>query len=158
MKFAASIWTVLTAIPLMAQSVTAPQEPTQYFSLGGGVVGLGPSQPFGYFSASQRIATGTYATQISEFYRMKGGNVGQSVRAGISKVLWSISNVTIGIVGDAGAAEGATGSASGSFSGRGYLDVRFGKSPFGIVGTAQTLQIAGTGQQMTVTLGFRMSK
>ena len=52
-------------------------------------------------------AAGTYATEITELVRMKGGAVGTSARAGVSKVLWSFGSVSLGIVGDAGAAEGA---------------------------------------------------
>lgn len=130
------------------------QEPSQFVSLGVGVQGLIPSQVFGYFSVAQRIAEGTFTTQTSEFVRMPGGTVGTSVRAGISRTLWQIGPCTLGVVGEAGAAEGSSGSASGAFSGRGFIAVRVRKSPFHFLATGQTLKIAGVGEQATVTLGI----
>ncbi len=136
-----------------------PGEPGQYFSAGAGISGLGPAKTFGYYSMSQHIACGTYTTEITEFVRMPGGTVGTSARAGVSKVLWTVSNLTIGIVGDVGAAEGPTGSANGSLSGRGYALLNLFKSPWSILFTAETLKIAGAqGQQTILSMGFGYSK
>lgn len=128
-------------------------EPAQVVSAGAGVQGLGPSQVFGYVSVSQRIATLTYTTQINEVTRMRGGLVGTSVRYGISKILWTIGPLWLGIVGDAGVAEGATGSASGAISARAFANFHFGQFPLGFIATAQTMKIAGTGEQAKITLG-----
>jgi len=143
----------LLAIPAFAQT-PAPPEPAQFFSLGAGVRGLGPSQVFGYYSIAQHIGTDTYTTQTTELTRMKGGTVGTSVRAGISKTLWKIGPASIGLIGEAGVAEGTTGSATGAVSGKGFLAVRISTSPFHFLVTAQTLQVAGVGQQGTITLGI----
>jgi hypothetical protein len=145
----------LLALPIWSQAVsTPPAEPSQIFSMGGGVSGLGPVQPFGYYSMSQHVAAGTYTTEITELVRMKGGMVGTSARAGLSKVLWSFGAVALGIVGDAGAAEGPTGSASGAVSGRGFLSWVPWKH-FGFIGSAQVLNVAGTGQRVTITGGIQ---
>jgi hypothetical protein len=107
---------------------------------------------------SQHIACGTYTTEITELVRMPGGTVGTSARAGVSKILWTVGTLDIGLVGDAGVAQGATGSASGAVSGRGFANLRFGKSPFGLVATGQLLNVAGSGQQGTFTIGVRFAK
>lgn len=128
-------------------------EPEQFVSIGAGVEGLGPSQVFGYSSVSQRIGGLTYTTQIYEATRMKGGLVGTSARAGLSKILWTLGPLWVGIVGDVGLAEGATGGASGAFSGRAFANFHFGTYPLGFVFTAQTMKIAGTGQSGKFTIG-----
>lgn len=135
---------------LLGQSV----EPSQFVTVGSGVSGLGPFQVFGYYSLSQRIATGTYATQVNEFARMKGGKVATCARAGISKVLWTVSAFSLGIVGDAGACETPTGSASGAIAQRTFITARIGKTKFSFVGTAENLKIAGTGQQSIISIGI----
>lgn len=144
--------TIFLALPLLAQ--TPIEEPSQFFSVGTGVQGLGPVQPFGYYSVSQHVTTGTYATEINEYARVKGGAVASCARAGISKVLWTISPFALGVVGDAGACEAATGSASGALAERGFVTFKFGKSRWSLVASAENLKIAGTGQQTVVTFGF----
>ena len=143
-----------TGTATVAVSAPAPQEPGQFFTIGAGIQGLGPVQPFGYYSISQHITTGTYATEINEYARLKGGGVATCARAGISKVLWTVSVVALGIVGDAGACEAATGSAGGAVAERGFATVRFGKTRWAFVATAENLKIAGTGQQAVITIGF----
>lgn len=141
----------LATLPILAQS----DGPSQLFTVGVGVQGLGPAQVSGDYSISQRIAPDTYTTQITEFVRMKGGTVGTSARAGFCKSQFHWGAVTLGLCGDAGAAEGSTGSASGALSGRGFLHWRFGHSAFGLISTAETLKVAGTdGQQGKITLGI----
>lgn len=142
------------ALPLAAQTPAPTEEPGQFFTIGAGIQGLGPVQPFGYYSVSQHIATGTYATEINEYARLKGGAVATCARAGISKVLWTVSVVALGVVGDAGACEAATGSASGAIAQRGFAAVKFGKTRWAFVASAENLKIAGTGSQTVVTIGF----
>jgi len=154
MRFAALLllpFPAFTQTPAVAPSA---DEVGQFFSVGAGIQGLGPVQPFGYYSLSQRIAKGTFATEITEFARLKGGAVATCARAGISKVLWTISVVALGIVGDAGACEGATGSASGAMAERAFATVRLGKTRWAVVGSAENLKIAGTGNQAVITIGF----
>ncbi len=129
-------------------------EPALVVSTGFGVQGLGPVQPFGYVSLSQHIATLTYTTQIYEAVRLKGGLVGTSARAGVTKILWTLGPLWIGLVGDIGVADGTNGGASGAFSGRGFANFHFGQYPLGIIATAQTMKIAGTGEQSKFTLGI----
>jgi hypothetical protein len=133
-------------------------EPSTIISSGAGVEGLGPSQVFGYASVSQHVAAKTYTTQIYEVVRMPGGTVGTSARAGLTTVLYELGRVWIGLVGDVGVAEGTTGSASGAFSGSGFVHCRcFGSWPMGFVATAQTMKIAGRGDVARVRIGFTWS-
>lgn len=146
-------------IPIPIPIATSPAEPSQFFSTGGGIAGLGPSQVFGYYSMSQCLSLdkgkcAAYSTEITEFQRLKGGKVGTCARVGISKSLWAFGPVLIGIVGDAGACEGQTGSASGAMSARTFLAVRVGRTPIYFIGTAQDLKTAGVGSQTTITLGI----
>lgn len=129
-------------------------EPAQVVTSGFGVEGLGPAQVFGYASVSQRIGSLTYTTQIYEATRMKGGLVGTSVRAGFSKILWTFGPLWIGLVGDAGVAEGATGSASGALSGRAFANFHFGQFPMGLIVSGQTMKVAGTGEQGKFSIGL----
>lgn len=146
---------LFAAAALFAQDPTPTNEPSQVLSTGAGVQGLGPSQIFGYVSMSQRIASQTYTTQIYEATRLAGGKVGTSARAGVSKILWVIGPLWIGLVGDVGVAEGQTGSASGAFSGRAFANFHFGKFPVGAIITAQTMHVAGNPDQNAakVTIG-----
>lgn len=146
----------LAALILFGAAVLAAQEPAQVFGACGGIRGMGTSQPYGCYFQSQHIGTGTYTTEITELVRMKGGSVGTSVRAGIAKRMAEFGPLSLWIVGDAGAAEGATGSASGAFSARPFIHWKI-KGPFGLIGAAQLLQVAGTGQQGNVSLGFTFS-
>ena len=144
-------WLFLLALPLFAQT---PVEPSQLFSVGSGVSGLGPSQLFGYYSISQHIAQGTYTTEINEFARLKGGTVGTCARAGVSKVMWQFGSTIIGVVGDAGACETAVGSAGGAVSARCFLSYKFPKNSWHFIVTAETLKTAGGTNQPTVTMGI----
>ena len=133
-------------------------EPSGLYSVGAGVSGLGPAQPFGYYSLSQRIAAGTYTTEVNEFARLKGGKVATCARAGASKAMWSFGVFTLGLVGDAGACEAATGSASGAFSARGFVTAKIGKTNIYFIGTGDTLTIAGSGKQTIVSFGIGYGK
>lgn len=152
---------LFVALSVLAQTTpppTGPAEPSLIISAGPGVEGLGPAQLFGYASVSQHIAAKTYTTQIYEAVRMPGGLVGTSARAGVTTVLYELGRVWIGLVGDIGVAQGQTGSASGAFSGSGFVHCRcFGSWPLGIVATAQTMKIAGSGDKTRLRLGFTWS-
>lgn len=144
----------LFAVPLLAQT-PVPEGPSQLYGIGAGITGLGPAQVSGEYFIATRIGQGTYAATITDFQRMKGGSVGTSARGAIYKTLWRFNSLSIGASGEAGAAEGATGSASGAVGYSGYLHFRIGKTPFGIIGTARVVKIAGAeGQQGQVRLGI----
>src|SRR5579872_1786519 len=89
----------LPAIPLPPVVST---EPSQFYSMGGGISGTGPVQPFGYFSTSEHISAGTYVTQAYLTYRQPGGKVGTCGLGGISKSMGQIGPITLGLVGDVG--------------------------------------------------------
>jgi len=118
-------------------------EPSQVVGIGVGVQGLGPAQFQGGDFIAQHIATNTYAIEATDFVRMPGGGVGTSATAGVLNILHRIGPVYVGVVGTAGAAEGATGSASGALSGWGVLGSSFGSKSLGAAFAAQTTKVAG---------------
>lgn len=143
------------AAPTPPTAQPTPQGPDQLYGIGAGITGLGPSQVSGEYFVAQRIGQDTYAATITDFQRMSGGTVGTSARGAIYRTLWRFSNLSIGASGEAGAAEGATGSASGAVAYSGYLHFRIAKTPIGIIGTARMVKIAGVdGQQGQVRLGI----
>ncbi len=145
----------LIATALWAQTPGAPPSNViQFYGAGGGVHGFGPAQMFAYSSLSQCFTGDTCTTEINEYVRMKGGTVGTSARAGVSKVLYRFGPFTAGLVGDVGVAEGPTGSASGALSGRGFVLGQIRKSHWYYVLTGQILKTAGVGQSGTATIGF----
>jgi hypothetical protein len=130
----------------------APQEPSQIYGVGAGIQGLGPSQIQGGYFVGQHIGTGRYVIESSDFVRLKGGGVGTAAHAGIYNRLASLGPLTLGVIGDAGVAEGATGSASGSFSGWGLAGVKLWKWPLTLTGVARIMTIAGSGNVAQVRL------
>lgn len=152
--FACLLILALSAFAQTPPPTPPPDEPAQVVSTGAGIQGGSPVQVFGYVSVSQHVGTMTYTTQIYEAYRMPGGLVGTSARAGISKILWKVGPLWIGLVGDVGVAQGTTGSASGAFSGRAFGNFHFSQFPLGVIVTAQTMKIAGTGEVAKFTIGM----
>lgn len=141
------------ALPLLAQ--TPAEGPEQLYGIGAGITGLGPAHVSGEYFIAQAIGKDTYAATITDFQRMPGGSVGTSARGAIFKTLWRWNGFSIGASGEAGAAEGATGSASGALGYSGFLHLRIGKTPFGIISTARVIKIAGAdAQQGEVRIGI----
>lgn len=151
----ASVVQSAPAVPTPPPAQPTPKGPEQLYGVGAGVTGLGPSQVSGEYFIAQRVGQDTYAATITDFQRMPGGAVGTSARGAIYKTLWRFNSLSIGASGEAGAAEGATGSASGAVGYSGFLHFRIGKTPFGIIGTARVVKIAGAdGQQGQVRIGI----
>ena len=135
---------VTPAAPSIPSAPAAPLvEPSQVVGVGVGVQGLGPAQFQGGDFIAQHIATNTYTIEATDFVRMPGGGVGTSATAGVFNILHRFGPVYVGVVGTAGAAEGATGSASGALSGWGVLGGTFGSKPLGLAFAAQTTKVAG---------------
>lgn len=130
-------------LPPTPAPAAAIVEPSQVLGVGFGIQGLGPAQFQGGDFIAQHIATNTYTIEATDFARLPGGGVGTSAMAGVLNILHRFGPVYIGVVGTAGAAEGATGSASGALSGWGVLGSTFGSKPLGIALAAQTTKVAG---------------
>lgn len=154
MKFAALL---LLALPLVAQVTPAPQEPDTVVGIGVGVQGLGPAQIQGGWFVAHHAGTGLYLIQDTDFVRMSGGKVGTSARAGVLTIIRRVGPLWIGLVGDAGVAEGQTGSATGALSGWGLAGVRLFKWPVDVIAAAQTVKVAGTGEVGQYRLIFSWS-
>lgn len=144
--------------PTPPPASTCAPEPEQLYSVGAGMAGLGPVQPFGYYSVSQRMTCGTYATQINEFARLKGGKVGTCALAGVSKVLWRFGPFAIGLVGDAGVCQTIQDSAGGALGQRSFISAKLGKTNFHLVGTAEGLKVAGSNSTTNITFGVMYGK
>jgi hypothetical protein len=130
-------------------------EPSTLLAAGVGAEGLGPTQVFGWAAVSHHVAAKSYLGTSYEAVRMPGGLIGTSAHAEFTNVLYKLGRVWLGVTGGVGLAEGANGSASGSFSGAGFGSCRcFGPLPLSFVITFQVVTIAGTGDKPRPRFGF----
>lgn len=134
--------------PLSAQSLSWTPK---YIVTGGGGF-ASPSGKFAYASESTYVGQGTYAT-VAQEYTTLHGQVESCTFGGASKLLYQWSLVTVGLTGLGGGCQSTNGSAGGAASGQGFLDVRWGKLPFGNTITAEKTSVGG----FKITVGFHFS-
>ncbi len=132
---------VTIPLPPVAQSITSATAVTWLpkFIITGGVGFASPNGKFVYGSESSYLGSGTYTTVAVEETLIKG-TVESCTLAGITKPLYQYSYFTIGLTGLGGGCVATTGNASPMGSGQGFLDIRFGRTAYGIVltGTKNT--------------------
>lgn len=112
-----------------------------------------PNGKFAYASESTFVGAATYTTVAVEDTLIHG-NVESCTLAGISKIMYQFSILSIGITGLGGGCTSTTGSAIGAASGQGFLDIRWGKTAFGNMLTVTKNTSGG----WKATLGFRWAQ
>lgn len=136
------------AVPLPAPTML----PNLFVSGGGGYAS--PGGTFAYTSVSTlALPQQTYLTGAVEYTLVKG-QVESCTLGGMTKPMYQLSIITVGVTGLGGGCQSTTGSASLVGSGQGFLYFRWGKLPIGNVLTV--LKNTNTGWK--VTLGFSWSR
>ncbi len=146
--------------PAASSAVTIPLTlpaptmlPKLFVSGGGGFANPGGS--FAYVSESTLVLPQqTYATVALEYTLVKG-QVQSCTLAGLTKPMYQLSVITLGLTGLGGGCTGTNGKASAAGSGQPFFYVRWGKLPMGNVVTF-IKNTDGTGWK--VSLGFSWSK
>ena len=147
---------VKVPLPPITQSITSATGVTwlpKFIVTGGGGF-TSPNGKFVYGSESNYLGSGTYTTVAVE-ETLVSGKFESCTLAGITKSMYQYSYFTVGLTGLGGDCVATTGTAAVAGSGQGFLDVRFGKTPFGLTltGTKNT-----NGGGVKVTLAFRWAQ
>lgn len=136
--------TVLHGQP--APPAPVPSNNLQYFvSAGGGAVVPGHGGKFFYWSVSRYLGQQTYATVATEYTIQKGAVVTCPL-AGVSKVLYTLGPVTVGLTGLGGACD-----ANSAANAQGFVNFHV-KGLFYLVLTGQKTYTAASKAAFQFTL------
>lgn len=137
----------LAQAPLPA--LPAPTMLPKFFVSGGGGF-ASPSGSFAYASESSLVLPQqTYATVAQEYTLIKN-QVQSCTLAGLSKPMYQLSVVTLGVTGLGGGCTSSSGDSSPAGSGQVFLHIRWGRLPIGNLLAFRK----NTNSGWKVTLGF----
>jgi hypothetical protein len=125
--------------------------PKLVLTAGGGF--SSPNGKFSYASESSYLGAGTYATVAIE-ETIINKQVQTCTLAGVTKPMYQFGLFTVGLTGLGGGCTSTSGAATGSASGQGFVDLRWGKHPYGNTLTATKNTTGG----WKATLAFRWAK
>lgn len=138
---------------LAVSDIPAPTMlPKTFVSAGAGYASPGGS--FAYVSFSTlMLPQNTYLTTAQE-YTMQKGQVQSCTFAGVSKPLYQLSVLTIGLTGLGGGCNSTNGDSAPAGSGQGFLDAKWGKLPISSLITVMKNTTGG----WKATIGFSWGK
>lgn len=159
MKFATSLILLGFAASLGAQTGPAPlgipaptDLPKYILTAGGGYAS--PGGKFAYTSASALVLPQQTYTTVAQEYTLIKGQVQSCTFAGLTKPIYQLSIITIGLTGLGGGCNSTDGATSAAGSGQGFAYIRWGKLPIGSVVTV----MKNTDSGWKATLGFSWSQ